>query len=163
MREDLLDLWEAPADARCITTNGSVKANGRAVMGRGTAKQATDRFFAMQLTLGKAIQIYGNHVVVLFEPGQGLQHVSPKFDDRPPARIEDWALVSFPVKYEWDEKADLELIARSARELLLLTEAWGWKQVVLPRPGCGNGHRKWSQVRPILQPILDDRFTVVTL
>jgi hypothetical protein len=148
MREDLLDLWTAPAQARCITTNGSVKGNGRAVMGRGVAKQATDRYAFMQLTLGKAILLYGNHVVVLFEP---------------PAGPEDWTLVSFPVKYEWDQKANLDLIFRSAKELVTLTDQKGWTAVVLPRPGCGNGHRRWSEVRPILQPLLDDRFTVVTL
>jgi hypothetical protein len=147
VREDLLDLWVAPADARCITTNGTVKANGRAVMGRGCAKEATDRYAFMQLTLGKAILAQGNHVAILFEP---------------PTGPENWALLSFPVKYEWNEQASLTLIERSARELVILTNGTGWQSVVLPRPGCGNGHRKWSEVRPILLPILDDRFLVVT-
>lgn len=148
MREDLLDLWAAPADARCITTNGTVKTNGRAVMGRGCAKQATERYSFMQLTLGRLIQEQGNHVVVIFEP---------------PAGPEPWTLCSFPVKHEWEQRADLILIAQSATELRELTNQMGWHTVVLPRPGCGNGGRKWSEVRPILQPILDDRFTVVTI
>lgn len=144
MREDLLDLWTAPADARCITTNGTVKANGRAVMGRGTAKQATERYPFLQLTLGRAIRGWGNVPCILLP------------DERP-------MLVSFPVKHEWHELADLDLIARSARELVRLADGAGWRVVLLPRPGCGNGQRKWSEVRPILQPILDDRFTAVTL
>jgi hypothetical protein len=32
--------------------------------------------------------------------------------------------------------------------------------VLLPRPGCGNGHRTWDEVCPVIEPILDDRFTV---
>lgn len=146
MREDLLDIWEVQADARCITTNGSVKSNGRAVMGRGTAKQATDRYPMIQLKLGKLITTQGLHVVVLQEP----------LPTEP-------VLVAFPVKYAWDELADLDLIQRSAVELRILADAKGWQTIVLPRPGCGNGHRKWSEVRPILQPILDDRFTAVMI
>jgi hypothetical protein len=145
VREDLLDLWDAPCDARCITTNGTVKDNGRAVMGRGVAKQATQRYAYLQKALGELLQTLGNHVHVLrIATGEPT-------------------LVTFPVKHEWEERADLELIARSARELVILASDMGWATIVLPRPGCGNGHRKWSEVRPILQPILDDRFTVVTL
>lgn len=117
-------------------------------MGRGVAKQACDHYFAMQITLGKAILMYGNHVLILFE-NTGVAN--------------EPALVSFPVKYEWDQLANLDLILRSTKELVTLTDQKGWTQVVLPRPGCGNGHRKWREVRPILQPLLDDRFTVVTL
>ena len=148
MREDLLDLWNAPADARCITTNGSIKSNGRAVMGRGCAKQATLRYPFMQLKLGAAIRTYGNHVRVLFEP---------------PTGPENWALVSFPVKHYWDEQANLALIERSAAELVALADDRGWREIVLPRPGCGNGKLSWTrQVRLVIRPLLDDRFLVVT-
>jgi hypothetical protein len=63
----------------------------------------------------------------------------------------------------WDQWADLDLIGRSADELVALTTRYGWQTVVLPRPGCNNGKRDWEkEVRPILLPILDDRFLVVT-
>lgn len=145
MTEELVDLWEVDCDARCITTNGSIKANGRGVMGRGCAKQAKARYFALELTLGRALQGWGNVPVILLP------------DERP-------LLVSFPVKHEWHERADLDLIAVSARELVKLTDGAHWQTVVLPRPGCGNGGRSWErEVRPILRSILDDRFSVVTL
>jgi hypothetical protein len=149
MKEDLLDLWQAPCDARCITTNGSVKPNGRAVMGRGCAKQACARYAFLQLTLGKRIIADGNHVQILIPA-----HTSGT-DGIP--------LVSFPVKHDWNMRADLVLIRQSAYELVVLADKAGWRSVVLPRPGCGNGQRKWHEVRPILQEILDERFTVVTL
>jgi len=146
MREELADLWTYPADARCITTNGTVKANGRAVMGRGVALQATQRYFGMRLALGALLKRQGNHVGIIDRNCDGVP------------------LVSFPVKHVYNERADLELIAQSARELAALTEVEGWTAVVLSRPGCNNGRRDWArEVRPILQPVLDDRFTVVAL
>lgn len=132
-------------DAICITTNGYVKQNGRAVMGRGVAWQATQKFPGIDRILGTAIRRDGNHVHQL-EP-RGL---SP-------------AVVSFPVKHYWDQPARLPLIEQSAYELLDLTEREEWKRVVLPRPGCGNGCLSWASVKPILVPILDDRFLVYEL
>jgi len=38
------NLWEIEADWRVITTNGFVKKDGRAVMGRGVARQALQRY-----------------------------------------------------------------------------------------------------------------------
>jgi hypothetical protein len=148
MREDLADLWTYPADARVITTNGTVKANGRAVMGRGVAKQATERFAMIRLLLGQHLRARGNHVGILVAPATYQWLPEP--------------IVSFPVKHQYFEMADLDLIARSATELVALTGEQGWRQVVLPRPGCNNGRRSWQrEVRPILLPLLDDRFTVV--
>ncbi|KKK48761.1 hypothetical protein LCGC14_3141900, partial [marine sediment metagenome] len=43
-----------------ITTNGTVKANGEAVMGRGVALQAKRKFPALPKLLGKQIQQVGN-------------------------------------------------------------------------------------------------------
>lgn len=150
MREDLADLWTVDAQARCITTNGTVKANGRGVMGRGVALQAKNQLLGLEITLGATLQQHGNHVRVLaYLRKIGDQLTQP--------------LVMFPVKHEWHERADLDLVQQSAGELVALTTEQGWQRVVLPRPGCGNGGRHWErEVRPILLPILDDRFLVVT-
>jgi hypothetical protein len=140
----LADLWELPCDARCITTNGTIKTDGRAVMGRGVALQACGRYLGLRKIQGRALTEFGNVPTIL---ALG-----------PPA------LVSFPVKHVWSDWADLELIDQSARLLVALTEREGWAQIVLPRPGCNNGRRNWTKdVEPILRPLLDDRFTVVTL
>lgn len=140
----LADLWEWPCDARCITTNGTIKADGRAVMGRGVALQACERYLGLRKIQGRALQHQGNVPTILL-PG-------------PPA------LVSFPVKHVWSDWADLVLIEQSTRMLVVLTDREGWQRVVLPRPGCNNGRRSWMKdVEPILHPLLDDRFTVVTL
>lgn len=148
MKTAQADLWTTPCDARCITTNGTVKANGRAVMGRGTAKQATQRYGGMALALGRLIEARGLHVEVVLDQRGAADGVP---------------LVVFPVKYSWDEPASLTLIERSARELVTRAGIEGWQTVLLPRPGCGNGQRTWEEVAPILAPILDDRFVVVSL
>jgi len=36
------------------------------------------------------------------------------------------------------------------------------KKVYLPRPGCGYGYLDWEIVKKELEPILDDRFIVIT-
>jgi hypothetical protein len=143
MKEIFGDLFEQKdADAICITTNGSVKKNGKAVMGRGCAREANRRWNCSKI-LGKAIKECGN-VPMIFR------------------RTEGYAVVSFPVKHRWWEKADLNLIRGSAKRLVELVNYHGWKKVILPRPGCGNGKLDWKDVKPILEPILDDRFYVIT-
>jgi len=153
MTEVFGDLWEAAkdADALCITTNGSlVKLQGglvRGVMGRGLAWQAKQRNPNIEQVLGEQISQFGNHVHVL----------QTSMSTREPTRY----LLSFPVKHLWMEHADLQLIARSAHELVAAADKGGWQTVLLPRPGCGNGGLRWETVQPIIAPILDDRFVVM--
>lgn len=127
----------------CITTNGFVKKNGDAVMGRGCAKQASQRWPDFPKILGSSIKENGNIPSVRFGVS-GYQ-----------------AVVAFPVKHNWWERADLELIAESAERLRNTAEALGWSRVFVPRPGCGNGGLRWEDVKPVLEPYFDDRFVIV--
>lgn len=136
------NLWTYPADVRVITTNGMVKNNGECVMGRGCAYEATQRYPGIAKMLGDQIKKYGNVVNVL--------------------SVDPW-LFSFPVKHHWKQKADLDLIRRSAEEAVVKIGIVGTGDVVvIPRPGCGNGQLTWAEVEPVLSPILDDRFHVIT-
>ena len=69
-------------------------------------------------------------------------------------------ILSFPVKTEWWEKANLDVIEGSAKQLSKLAPK---EDVYLPRVGCGNGKLDWKDVKPVLERCLDDRFTVVSL
>jgi hypothetical protein len=142
--EDRVNLWSASADAIVITTNGFVKRNGEAVMGRGCALEAAKKWPNLPKLLGEAILMNGNHVY-----GFRLGTV--------------YLLLTFPVKHAWYEKADIVLIVRSAYELVEYVDAWAFQKIVMPRPGCGNGGLNWNVVRDAIEPIFDDRFTVVTL
>lgn len=140
MKEIYGNLWDyffKEDYAIAITTNGFVKNNGEAVMGRGCAWEATKLLPEVTLTLGVYLEMEGNHVHRL-EPG----------------------VYSFPVKHNWWEKADIELIKRSCEEISKLSVE---KNIVMPRMGCGNGGLKWEEeVKPVVGGLLDSRFKVIT-
>lgn len=145
------NLWTYPADVRVITTNGFVKKDGTCVMGRGCALEAAKMYPQIPAILGDKLRFHG---------GSNVPHILL-------GNTPHGTLVSFPVKHNWFEKADLDLIKRSALDLVdLINEmdfgAEDHPVVVIPRPGCGNGQLKWEDVKPILEPILDDRFHVIT-
>jgi len=144
MLEKTVDLWSTDADAIVITTNGTVKTNGKAVMGKGCALEAANKWPNLPELLGIAIRTSGNHVY-----GFRLGTV--------------YHLITFPVKHAWYEKADIILIVRSVHELVKFVNAWQFKTVAMPRPGCGNGRLEWGVVHAAIEPLLDNRFTVVTL
>lgn len=132
------------ADALCITTNGIVRRDGRAVMGAGTAEAAAARWPDLPRLLAVVLHTIGNHSVPLkYVPESSL-----------------W-VVSFPTKHHWKDPSDLMLIGASCREVVQLAEIYCWKKVILPRPGCLNGGLTWSEVRPTLARHLDNRFIVV--
>jgi hypothetical protein len=141
MKEVFGNLWEFDGII-AITTNGSVKRDRTCVMGRGCAKQAAARFPDLPYKLGTKISVQGNHVFCFPE----------------------YRLITFPVKHNWWETADLDLIERSARELLKIIEVKKIEEAIyLPRPGCGNGRLRWEDVEKILSPILNsDQFHIVT-
>jgi hypothetical protein len=148
MLEVVGDLWTYPAEVRIITTNGFVKQNGEAVMGRGCALEAKGIYPGIAKRLGDMLLKKGNHVHVLW---------SADFDGKPEA------LISFPVKRIWNEEADLTLIRRSAEELVAVAANYKHTtRFVMPRPGCGNGRLKWEDVKPLIEDVLDERFHVIT-
>jgi hypothetical protein len=122
-----------------VTTNGMISKSGKAVLGKGCARQAGEIFPDLAQRLGKLLAEQGNHVLYL---GDGI--------------------VSFPVEHSPFENPDLRLIERSTEELLALADAMGWEKVVVPRPGCGGGGLSWKEVKPVLEKYLDDRFLVIT-
>ncbi len=132
------DMWKYPAQVTCITTNGIVKKDGRAVMGVGVAEQALIRFPGLDKELADSIKREGLKVSAL----------SPEGADR--------MLLSFPVKYDWRDPADLDLIKKSADELAEIAKSTPTLIFVLPRPGCGYGQRTWKEVEPLLKNLPDN-------
>ena len=144
MREARMNLWEAEADLRVITTNPIIDRHGAAVMGQGCAREAKERITGLEYHFAKLLRRHGNRVMRMTKPKKGA------------------ALASFPVKHHWREAADPDLIVRSAHQLVALADKFGYSQIVLARPGCGNGRLRWDDIRPLLAGILDDRFTILT-
>lgn len=150
-----VNIYELPNpsanEAICVTTNGIVKQNGEAVMGAGIAKTAnnflqTNGGQSLSKQLGNYIKIHGNHV---FDFGVC------QFGYR---------VIAFPTKNAWWKNSDLNLINQSISELIDLCDKQNITKCYLPKPGCANGGLSWeTQVKPLCESRLDDRFTVVSL
>jgi hypothetical protein len=143
------DLWEQVAHPNHlvgISTNGYVKANGRAVMGRGCALQATQLFADAALLLGSYIKIHGNVPGYLTLDGLELP--------------DELKLLILPVKHNWWERASLELVGRSRNFLGAEAHAQPQTTFHVPRLGCGNGRLDWLEVVRPLMAILPDNVWV---
>ena len=97
----------------------------------------------MPATLGNLIKLHGNVPFFMFYDNESL--------------------ITLPVKHHWQQPADLKLIEVSTHEMVSMVNLKPWKIVAVPRLGCGNGQRSWEEVKPIIEPLLDDRFIVVNL
>ncbi len=155
MRELTGNIWDLHDSGHwiVITTNGNVKVNGEAVMGRGIALQAKKKYPALPQDLGKALMFRSN-----------------KLWSWPEYRI-----ITFPTKHNWRDRSDLQLIEKSCQELVGWLEAVkdfyadqlrmkiedGKTHLYMVRPGCSNGGLDWADVKPVLERYLDDRFVVV--
>lgn len=139
MKEIRGNLWDAPDDYKIITTNGMVARSGELVMGKGVALDAKLKYPALPKLLGSYVKAYGNIPMI----------------------IHDYNLMTFPTKNHWMDKSDLELIKMSAIKVynMLPREA----TAALVRPGCGHGGLNWADVKPMIENILDNRFTVYSV
>ena len=138
MIEQAADLWTVPADFRVITTNGSLKKDGSAVMGRGCAREAALKYPKLPKLLGAALRRRGNRVHFFAREETGAPE----------------GLFTFPVKHLWMEPADPTLIMESVeafRRQVLASATY-----VMPRPGCGNGGLDWPLVRPLVAGLPDN-------
>ena len=145
MKEAFVDLWEMhkAGETIAITTNGTVRKDGCAVMGRGCAKEAAEKFPILPQFLGNHLRQRGNHVIWF-----------PEFH-----------LYTFPVKHNWFELANLGLIAQSFAELAQAIRGnihVGHEHpVFLPRPGCGNGKLRWDDVKSYIGPLVPNNVVIV--
>lgn len=87
MKQIVCDMWEFennPTYILCITTNGFVKNNGLAVMGKGCAKEAANKYPLLPAELGRHILKEGNTPCWILSKGS-----------------EGKEFISFPVKHNW--------------------------------------------------------------
>lgn len=139
---DIFTMPKGIHEAMCVTTNGMIKNNGEAVMGRGIAKSVNDRYHVAR-KLADHLRANGNTACDL-----GV--------------YDGFHLLTYPTKYDWRDNSDVELIKKSAKELMVIADRLELTRVYVPKPGCANGHLNWElQVKPAIETILDDRFVVI--
>lgn len=162
IKGNVFDLALTPeVDAICITTNGIVGATGLATMGAGTAGEAARRWPNVRANLGKALNSYGNLPFVI-----GFLDIDGKYHDPDRKSIMEkkykCLVWSFPTKNDFRFKSDINLIKQSAELMAQMVDELKLKNVILPRPGCTNGKLSWTDVKAVIEPILDDRFSITT-
>jgi hypothetical protein len=150
MREAVGDIWEMAAmrtvPVVCVTTNLQV-SRGVAVMGAGIAREARDLFPGLAKKYGEQLQWF-----------KSALYVGP-FSS---TALWNCHLIMFPTKDDWRNPSIPAMIEKSATDLVGITDYLRFQEVLLPRPGCGMGGLQWTNVKPLLDPILDDRFIAVT-
>lgn len=119
----------------CITTNGTVKKNGEVVMGAGVAKIAKETFPLFSQMLGTLTKLRGLRCAY-----------HPRYH-----------IITFPVKFNWYEKASIDLIRTSAEQLCKIIENNQFIEMIyLPKPGCEHGGLSWGSVEPVIEPIFQN-------
>lgn len=138
---DIADRTLRP-DLVVVTTNGCRTHMGALVMGAGVALKFKLSYPGIDLILGEWVQEKGNV----------------------PCLIRKWTphIISLPTKNHWQDPSPIDLVENSLRRLVDIVDYHGYRNVVMPRPGCGNGGLAWKGViEELCVKYLDDRFTVV--
>lgn len=135
------------ASAICVTTNGVIQRNGELVMGKGIALAFKNRYSILPKLLGDRVGAYGN---VPFLIPLTLEDKTTKF------------IISLPTKKHWRDKSDINLIISSIKRLVEITDYYKFEKVYLTQPGCGNGGLEWKEVKKVIEPLLDNRFSVIS-
>jgi hypothetical protein len=139
--EDLFAHLHEPLHVVGLSTNGTIKRDGRGVMGRGCALEASLRYPTLPLELGKHLKNYGNI------PGYltvGQNHARMRF-------------LILPVKHHWFQHADVDLIQMSIKFLDELAREGPSVTFHVPRLGCGNGRLSWvMDVRHLMASLPDN-------
>lgn len=166
MKELKADLFEIihqeNVDAICITTNGHYTTDGQAVMGGGCAGICARKWPETAVRLGKCLKNFGTNIpFVIGALDANGQYVEPKLPMIKAGKYK-CLIISFPTIDNLMDGAKLSLIKRSAEELKKFVQQYGLRNVVVPRPGVGIGGLSWREVKEVLEPVLDDRFTIVS-
>ncbi len=162
VKGNMFDLMlDGETDSICITTNGIVGADSKAIMGAGSAGEAARRWPSVRKTLGKALKAFGNlpYVIGMIDPAGNFQDTDAKLILEKQYKCLIW---SFPTKGDFRRDSQIWLIENSIRLMVEHADKFELKKIVLPRPGCSNGKLEWTAVRKIIEPKLDDRFVIVS-
>ena len=135
---NMFDEYEK-ADLFCVTANSYVRDDGALTMGAGAAKQLRVWMRPQPYAgrLGSFVEMECGHLGVY-----GLLEA-------------DGRIALFQTKTHWKQKARLEVIGKSAMQLIKWTAKHPRGTVYLNYPGIGCGGLQKSRVRPIIEELPD--------
>lgn len=146
------DMWSAlpDADLFLVTTNSTLrKSDGALVMGRGSAKEAKQRFPLLPVLAGTYIR------------KKGLQNdIYGLMTDIIPGNN---PIGLFQVKTFYGDAARLEIVDYSTRLLSVVLDHRPYTDVHLNFPGIGNGRLNESDVASILNKYLEKHSERITI
>jgi hypothetical protein len=162
-KADLFEMiYEDGVDAICITTNGMYLTDGRAAMGGGCAGVCAKRWPETSVRLGTCLKNLLDNVPyvigALDANGTYLKPSLKMIRDRQFKCL----ILSYPTIDDLMDGAKIDLIRSSAEKLKEMVDRFELKGVVVPRPGVGIGGLAWSDVKAVIEPFMDNRFTVVS-
>ncbi len=143
------NIWGSGADIICVTTNATVRTDGRLVMGRGAALECKQRFPGIDLEFGRKVRQW--------EARFGLGTPYGVVLSGPNCLT----LGAFQVKWSFRDAAEVELIRVSVQSLTKIAVETG-AVIALNFPGIGYGRLSRECVLPLLEP-LPDNVTVYEL
>jgi len=160
MKEVTGDIWDYWLDMYlvAIPVNGFVRRDGRAVMGKGPAKQAKERMPNIDLVLGKYIKRSGWSNVYQIAPGIvsfPVKRDGAVFDGRNAVRHMKGKYTIGDYVPGWALKAETAIIENSLKMLQKFYEnsyPYMSEYIVIPRVGCGAGELDWeTDVKPLCE------------
>lgn len=155
MRVEHVDLFakKPPNSAICVGTNGFIQNNGKGTMGgdpQGCPRVAKTLFKGIEKNLGAELQAQGRPI--------GRAGVDSPLGNHVALIWQRPLIFSFPVKWTFWEDADIQLIERSAKEMVKVANSIKLTNIYLHPIGDG---RDWhNEVKPLLKRYFDDRFVI---
>jgi hypothetical protein len=149
------NIWDAYEDGKwiVISTNIGWKKDGSNPMGAGISAAVSRICKELPLWYGKRCMKYkSNTAVCLYRKARLIL-----FPTKPLNIDKPWM--------SWKSDSNLSLIRRSSIQLRKISEILSEREkydgeIVLPMVGCHNGNLSFSDVKPILEEYLDDRFVL---
>lgn len=162
-KADLFDtITEDGVDAICITTNGHYTIHGLAAMGGGCAGVCAKRWPDTAKRLGKLLKVFKQNIpFVIGALDQDGEYITPSREMIRERKFK-CLIFSFPTINNLIDGSNIQLIKQSSALLADYATQFDLKNIIVPRPGVGIGGLQWADVKPEIEPLLDDRFTIVS-
>jgi hypothetical protein len=147
---NMWDAWDE-ADLFLITTNACVKPNACLVMGAGIAKQARDRWPALDFSLGRALLDKAIHETKFVRLGRNYTLLEPEYSLLVSSNWPKRKLGLLQVKRHFHMDASIGIIQRSTDALIAWCAERPEAEVHLNFPGIGHGGLSHDAVMPIIE------------